>query len=65
MSTENKNQQKIAELETAKDKLTKLIETLKEDPSFSEGLDQLTGGFSEIRKESSEAPFLDVNVVAC
>jgi len=64
MSTEQNNK-RIAELETAKDKLTKLIQTLKEDPSFSEGLDQLSGGFSEIKSEESSAPFLDVNVVAC
>lgn len=65
MSTENKNQKRIEELETAKDKLTKLIDTLKEDPSFSEGLDQLSGGFSEISGDLSTAPVLDVNVFAC
>ena len=65
MSQDQNNQKRIEELETAKDKLTKLIETLKEDPSFSEGLDKISGGFSEIKDNSEIAPFLDVNVIAC
>jgi len=65
MSQDQNNQKRIEELETTKNKLTKLIETLKEDPSFSEGLDQLSGGFSEISNDQSTAPVLDINIVAC